>query len=68
VNGLLRELLAAQRIVRHPEVAVTLKPLRLPTDGVPLWGVESVAVEHGYYAPDPRAGRQSSCRSPTMAG
>ncbi len=56
MNGLLRELLAAHRIVRHPEVATTLKPLRLPAEGVPLWGVESVAVEHGCYAPDP-AGR-----------
>jgi hypothetical protein len=53
VNGLLRELLAAHRIVRHPEVAATLKPLRLPAEGVPLWGVDSVAVEQGNYAPDP---------------
>jgi hypothetical protein len=53
VNGLLRELLAAHRIGRHPEVAATLKPLRLPAEGVPLWGMESVAVEHGYYTPDP---------------
>jgi len=53
VNGLLRELLAAHRIVRHAEVAATLKPLRLPAEGVPLWGMESVAVEHGYYTPDP---------------
>jgi hypothetical protein len=56
VNGLLRELVAAHRILRHQEVAATLQPLRLPGEGVPLWGVESVAVEHGYYAPDP-AGR-----------
>jgi hypothetical protein len=56
MNALLRELLAAHRIARHPEVAATLKPLRLPAEGVPVWGVESVAVEHGHYAPDP-AGR-----------
>jgi hypothetical protein len=56
VNGLLRELVAAHRIVRHPEVVAALEPLRLPAEGVPLWGVGSVAVGHGYYAPDP-AGR-----------
>ncbi len=56
MNGLLRELLAAHRIVRHPEVAGALQPLRLTGEGAPLWGLESVAVEHGYYAPDP-AGR-----------
>lgn len=56
MKALLRELVAAHRIVRHPEVAATLEPLGLPAAGVPVWGVESVAVEHGYYAPDP-AGR-----------
>ena len=53
MNALLRELLAAHRIVRRPEVAALLQPLRLPAEGVPVWGVESVTVEHGYYAPDP---------------
>jgi hypothetical protein len=53
VKALLRELLAAHRIVRHPEVAATLQALRLPAEGVPVWGVDSVAVERGYYAPDP---------------
>jgi hypothetical protein len=53
VNGLLRELLAAHRIARHPEVADVLAPLRLPAEGVPVWGLESVAIEGSHYAPDP---------------
>ena len=56
MNGLLRELLAAHRIARHPEVAGALQPLRLTGEGAPLWGLELVAVEHSHYAPDP-AGR-----------
>jgi hypothetical protein len=36
VNALLRELLAAHRIRRHPVIASTLQPLRLPAEGVPL--------------------------------
>lgn len=56
MTALLRELLAAHRIARHPEVAAALAPLCLPADGVPLWGLQSVVVEHGHYAPDP-AGR-----------
>jgi hypothetical protein len=53
VNGLLRELMAAHRLARHPEVAAALAPLRLPSEGVPLWGLQSVAVEDGHYMPDP---------------
>ena len=53
MNGLLRELLAAHRIARRPEVAAALAPLRLPIEGVPLWGLQSVAVEDSHYAPDP---------------
>ena len=53
MNGLLRELLAAHRIARHPEVAAALAPLRLPAEGVPLWGLQSVTVEDSHYVPDP---------------
>ena len=44
MNGPLRELLTAHRVARHPEVAAALAAALPAADGVPLWGLRSVAV------------------------
>ena len=56
MSPLLRELVAAHRVLRNPEAAVILEEMGLRTTVGQMWGVDRVAVEDGWYDPDP-AGR-----------
>ena len=56
MSPLLRELTAANRNLRDPEVAAMLEEIGLSTTRGRLWGVNRVTVDAGWYDPDP-AGR-----------
>lgn len=56
MSPLLRELVAASRVHRDPEAAALLEEMGLRTTNLPVWGVDRVAVDAGWYDPDP-AGR-----------
>jgi hypothetical protein len=51
MSGLLRELLAAHKLARTPDLAEALQACGLPSDGVPIWGVEFVELAGDYYQP-----------------
>jgi hypothetical protein len=51
MSALLRELLAARRTARLPELAAALQACGLPTTGASTWGVGFVDIDTHHYAP-----------------
>jgi hypothetical protein len=51
MSGLLRELLAAHRTARLPELADALQACGLPIDTGSTWGVAFVDIDANHYAP-----------------
>lgn len=53
MSPLFRELLAAHRLARQPDLAAALDACGLRQVGAPIWGVAFVAVDRAHYAPAP---------------
>jgi hypothetical protein len=51
MRPLLRELLAAHRMARSPDLAATLQAGGLPVFTGPIWGVSFVEIDAHHYAP-----------------
>jgi hypothetical protein len=51
MSPLLRELLAAHRSARLPELAAALQACGLPIDTGPIWGVAFVEIDPHHYSP-----------------
>jgi hypothetical protein len=50
-SALFRELLAAHKVARSPELAAALRACGLPIDGASTWGVAFVEIDEHNYAP-----------------
>jgi hypothetical protein len=64
MTALLRELLAAHRTARSPELAAALQACGLPVDGPSTWGVSFVDIDPHHYAP---AGGKAAIVTPLFA-
>lgn len=53
MSPLLRELVATWRPLRDPEVVALLEEIGLRTTNVPMWGIDRVSFDDGWYDPDP---------------
>jgi hypothetical protein len=51
MTALFRELMAAHRTARLPDLADAVQACGLPVDGGPLWGVSFVELDAHHYAP-----------------
>ena len=65
MSPLFRELLAARRTAKSPDLADALQPCGLPIDGGPTWGVSFVDIDPHHYAP--AAGGKAAIITPLFA-